>query len=305
MSTTSGFSLTDDHRTAMRDRIITDFIGIDRYRKSPADFETAIADHVERRYTAFRSSILPWLKRHAGLTGQRIVEIGSGTGASTLAVVPEVEHVTCFDIDGPAVGIADFRLRLAGYSNFALHTTPFTAESTKSLGRVDGVFLAAVLEHTTFGECVDVLRDAWSAIRPGGWLAVVDTPNRFSAVDHHTAMLPFFSMLPPEVRLAYAQRSPRHDFAAAFPPDDARPMEVRMESLARWGAGISYHEFEIALGADVHASIVADGYEPEIDRLIGTLPEDTLCQLQLEMFARHVHRAFSRRAFHLILRKPA
>ncbi|MFN6191604.1 MAG: methyltransferase [Planctomycetia bacterium] len=304
MNLDPNIALTENYRAAMREKIIADFIGIDRYLQTPAAFEATIEDHVDRRFTSFKDSVLPWLKRHVGLTDQRIVEIGSGTGASTLAVLPEISHVTCFDLDAPAIGVADFRLRLAGYSNFTLHPTTFTADCATSAGHVDGVFMAAVLEHATFTECIDVLRNAWSAVRPGGWICIVDTPNRFSAIDHHTALLPFFSMLPPEVRMAYAPRSPRQDFAAAFPSADTRTFDARLESLTRWGAGISYHEFEIALGEDVHNHIVADGYEPEIQRLIGILPEDTFCQLQLNVFARHVNRAFSRRAFYLIIRKP-
>jgi 2-polyprenyl-3-methyl-5-hydroxy-6-metoxy-1,4-benzoquinol methylase len=296
---------SETYRKAVREKIIADVIGAERYRQSPEVFESALADHMDRRYNSFKASVLPWLRRHIGLAGQSIVEIGSGTGASTLAVLPDVEHVACFDIDKPAVGVAELRLRLAGYANYALHSTAFTADTAKGLGRVDGVFLAAVLEHTTFGECLDILRDTWNVIRPGGWLCVVDTPNRFAAFDHHTALLPFFSMLPPEVRMAYALHSPRREFAEAFPAADTQPMEVRLEKLARWGAGISYHEFEIALGADIHHHIIADGYEPEIVSAIGVLPEDSLCQLQFSLFAPHVHRAFSRRAFHMIIRKPS
>jgi hypothetical protein len=230
--------------------------------------------------------------------------VGSGTGASTLALLPHVAHVDCFELHESSGDVAEARMGLAGYSNFTLHRQLFPGDAVASLGTVDGVFLPAVLEHTTFAECIAILQNAWNALTPGGWLCVVNTPNRLCAFDHHTAILPFFHMLPAEVRLAYAPQSPRADFAGAFAPGPQRERGELLENLTRWGSGISYHEFELAIGKDVHEHVVAHGYEDEIVDLIGVLPEDTLCELQLTMFAKHVHRAFSRRAFHFILQKP-
>jgi hypothetical protein len=72
----------------------------------------------------------------------------------------------------------------------------------------------------------------------------------------------------------------------------------------RWGCGISYHEFELGLGSDVHAQVIADGWEPEINAALGILAEDLMTELQLKTFAPHVHRAFARRTFYFIARKP-
>jgi hypothetical protein len=66
---------------------------------------------------------------------------------------------------------------------------------------------------------------------------------------------------------------------------------------------ISYHEFEIAIGDGVHRWMVADGWEPEINAAVGILPEDLSTELQVKMFAPHVHRAFGRRALYFVVRK--
>jgi SAM-dependent methyltransferase len=298
-------AVTDAYRLPMRHKIIDSFIKSQSFSYSPASYEQAIHEHVEGRFNSFRSGVLPWLKRHVGLNGQRIIEIGSGTGASTLAVAPIVAHVDCFEIHEPSVDCAEFRMKLAGYANHTQHAKPFDARSAQEVAGADGVFMAAVLEHTTFAECIDILRNSWAALKPGGWICVVDTPNRLCPFDHHTAILPFFSALPPEVRMAYAKFSPRPEFAGAFPEADSRSTDARAESLARWGCGISYHEFELALGREVHGWVLADGFEPEINGLIGVLPEDSISQLQLGMFAPHVNRAFARRGLYLIIRKPA
>jgi SAM-dependent methyltransferase len=297
--------ITPAYREALRQHVIEKYIGSANFSYSPSSFESTLYDHVEGRFLSFKDGVLPWLMRRVDLMGKRIVEVGSGTGASTLALLPHVAHVDCFEIHGASCDVAEARMALAGYSNFTLHRQLFAGDTASSLGTVDGVVLAAVLEHTTFEECIAILRNAWNVLAPGGWLCVVDTPNRLCPFDHHTAMLPFFHMLPAEVRLAYASESPRSDFAGAFAAGVQRESGEALESLTRWGCGISYHEFELAIGKDVHQHIVAHGYEDEIVDLIGILPEDTTCELLLSMFAKHVHRAFSRRAFHLILQKPA
>lgn len=262
-----------------------------------------LANHVDGRYLAFRVAMLPWLLRHCDLSGAKVVEVGSGSGASTHAILSEAMHVDCFEIHDAAVDIAEYRLSCAGFTNYTLHRRPFDHEVATSLGEVDGVLLSAVLEHTTFDECISILRDSWHALRPGGWLCVIDTPNRLCPFDHHTSLLPFFSMLPAEVRMEYASRSPRTDFASSF-AERQESKATTLESLARWGSGISYHEFEIALGSDVHQHVCATGYEQEIVDLIGITPEDTIAQHMLSLYAIHVNRAFSRRALYMILRKP-
>lgn len=297
--------ITESYRLSVRRKLIEKFIGINNFEEGSSALEMMISDHVERRFTAFKTGVLPWLQRHVGLAKQKVVEVGSGTGASTLALVPHVDHVHCFEIDNAATEVADYRLRFAGYDNYSLQNKLFDADSAREIGPFDGVFLAAVLEHTSFDECVAILRNAWENLRPNGWICVVDTPNRFCSFDHHTALLPFFSMLPAEVRLAYANRSPRADFASAFAAGKFPDKQSALESLTRWGAGISYHEFEIALGENVHQQVIADGYEPEIEALIGTTQEDVFARTMIDTFAKGVHRAFARRAFYMILKKAA
>lgn len=296
--------ITDEYRELMRKVVLERFIGSQSVDYRPEALENAIYEHVESRFVSFKAGVLPWLERLGGVKGREIVEVGSGTGASTLPLVSLASHVHCFEIHEPSLTVAEFRLRLAKYSNFSLHKQPFSGQEATGLGQVDGVFLAATLEHMTFGECIDTLKNAWAVVRPGGWLCVVETPNRLCPFDFHTALLPFFSMLPPEVRMAYASRSPRPEFAAAFSPEASLDKDGQLESLARWGAGISYHEFEIAIGPDMHQHIVADGHEPEIEALIGTTREDTAIKAMLDEYAPNVHRAFARRALNLILRKP-
>ena len=74
--------------------------------------------------------------------------------------------------------------------------------------------------------------------------------------------------------------------------------------MTRWGAGISYHEFELAISPEFSRYIIADGWEPEINAAINILPEDLYVELALKTFAPEVSRAFARRTFYFIAQKP-
>lgn len=250
-------------------------------------------------------ALAPWALRMIGTANLgQVIEIGSGLGASTEAFAPVSGHIHCFEIDERTTPIAEYRLTARGFSNWTLHREPFDENAAERIGHADGVLLAAMLEHTTLQECLAILKCAWSILKPGGWICVIDTPNRLSPVDFHTSQLPFFSMLPRDLQLEYAPKSPRADFTADFVKPHSGFTDMDLLRLVRWGMGISYHEFELALGPSLYDCVIADGYEPEIYSLIDILPADYACQAMLHTFAPHVHRAFSRRSLHFILRKP-
>jgi SAM-dependent methyltransferase len=292
--------LSDEQRSdlanALRRTYFTAF-GL-TYLGSPA-FAGDLADHVDGRYRHFAGDVVPWLQRHlAGLATHSVAEVGSGTGSSTAALAPHVREISTFEIEENSIAAAKARAEILGYRNVTHCRSLFTADEAMRIGVVDGVMLAAVLEHCTFDECIGLLRASWEALKPGGWLCVVDTPNRLCPVDYHTSFLPFYSMLPIEVRIAYACRSPRPEFGQTFPGEDDA---MRM---TRWGCGISYHEFELGIGPDVHSMVIADGWEREIEAAIGILPEDAAAEGQIKAFAPNVNRAFARRTFYFVLRKP-
>ena len=85
----------------------------------------------------------------------------------------------------------------------------------------DMVLLFAVLEHLTQEERIRYLSFIWHEIlRPGGYLIVVDTPNRLSYFDEHTSVMPFFHLLPPYLALRYFDRSPPFGICSGDPGCD-------------------------------------------------------------------------------------
>ncbi len=262
-----------------------------------------ILDHVENRYLNFRDNLIPWVQKcQPDMSYMNVIEIGSGTGSSTLAICPYVKTVTCFEIDDVANSAALKRLKYFDINNCTIRSELFSSQSRFiQSNKIHAVFLCAVLEHMIFFEVREVLKTAWSCLTPGGILVVADTPNRLNFIDRHTSLLPFFSMLPVEIRREYATFSPRNNFKdeIAHTTDDNY-----IHKLARWGNGISYHDFELSIGRDFHKHIVLDGYELELRNCAPVLLDDIILQSLFIQNNVSAHKAFTRSNLYFIARKP-
>jgi hypothetical protein len=121
-------------------------------------------------------------------------------------------------------------------------------------------------------------------------LAIAETPNRLSPLDEHTSYLPFFSQLPRGLQIKYAARSPRDDFKGAI--SSATSPAAAMETMTRWGSGISFHEFEIAIGPEIHNSVVLDGYEEEVAAIMPVTSMDSMIQMMFDQTGVVANRAY-------------
>ena len=118
-----------------------------------------------------------------------------------------------------------------------------------------------MLEHLTLAERLDVLALARRVVRRDGVIVVCEAPNRLIGFDHHTTRLPYFAQLPDDLALLYARHSERGEFKAAIGQAAGRGDAAGREALARWGRGVSYHEFELAFG-DLRSHVLACNYDP-------------------------------------------
>lgn len=205
-----------------------------------------MAHHLEGRAAYFRSVILPWLEAFADLQPANVLEIGPGTGSSTAIFGAASRSVQAIDIDVNALRVARDRVRLHGLRNVTIAAANGAKLDQFRPDSFDLVMFIATLEHMTYEERLRSLRISWSLLKTGGFVLVVDTPNRLWFFDGHTGMLPFYHWLPDELAIPYADRSPRQDLRKAF----ARPRGDAVTKLARWGRGVSYHEFDLAIGLD-------------------------------------------------------
>lgn len=200
-------------------------------------------DHLRGRLDSDRRMIVPWLDHAKPLPDTLILEIGCGTGSSTVALAEQGARVVGIDLDRDALVVA--RDRCTAYQVEAeFHVLNATVMAqTFADRRFDFIIFFASLEHMTVAERLATLRDAWAMLPRGGLLVVVETPNRLWYYDGHTSLLPFFHSLPDELAFRYSQFSPRENFRELYRECDA----ASMEHFLRQGRGVSFHEFDVAI----------------------------------------------------------
>lgn len=208
------------------------------------ELELALTVELHERSHWYETRYVPWIDSTLPLSGCRMVEIGTGTGSSAIPFARKGANVLGIDIHQRALDVAHVRAQTFGVADrFSTHCGN-GADLAGIVGsqKFDIAIFSASLEHMTYRERMAALKAAWQSVRIGGYLAIVDSPNRLWFFDNHTAMTNFFHWLPDELASAYAKRTPRMGF------NDAAHTEVE---LARWGRGVSFHDVEIALDLDV------------------------------------------------------
>jgi S-adenosylmethionine-dependent methyltransferase len=296
-----------DHLFAVRQAILdTLYAGASPEFLSSEIGQIEIDDHVAGRSQKADATVIPWLSRIIDLQDKAIVEFGCGTGAIATTFAQHGARVHGYEIDPARAEAARRRAALmeldsCAFDHAAANDLPEVVRAQWD-GQADIALLFAVLEHTTHQESINLIRSAWSCLRPGGLLVVNDTPNRLSFFDYHTSHMPFFNNMSDEMVAIEAYRSPRDGFKAAFAE---QPMtEQRREDLVRWGRGVSYHAFETAIGPQVHDYVALTGFEKEIADEWPIFLEDTLMMTYFKAKPIHAHEAFARSALNLVLRKP-
>jgi 2-polyprenyl-3-methyl-5-hydroxy-6-metoxy-1,4-benzoquinol methylase len=310
--------LSPDQQSELRHTLVHEFYAKTRHyagwqlynAEGPAHFDTddgkgELDRQVSGRLQWFRATHVPWLATQMRLDGARVLEVGAGTGISTVALLEAgAAHVDALDLDGPALVAARARVRLHGLSGADFHHLNAT-EIARLAGRpYDLILFFATIEHMTHQERMAALPAAWSMLGGDAVLCVLDTPNRLWFNDRHTGMMPFFHWLPDDVAVDYARFSPRQtlseDFASTGP--DAA------ERLARWGRGISFHDFELWFGRDELAGASGmDEYhrsrDPAWAEVWAQTPEGRFYAF-LQEAAPHIPGPFFGEALNLALRRP-
>ena len=112
-------------------------------------------------------------------------------------------------------------------------------------------------------------------------------------------------MLPAPIALQYYHRTQRQRVIKVL--DEAICISEQMAELERirLGTGISFHDFQIALGIeDLGLVLAADGYEPEIQAWFPITLEERLLQTFFLARDLQIPIGFARFVLNLILRKP-
>ncbi len=213
-----------------------------------------LLDLLYRRLVRDRVRVIPWLDNVRAIGGGKFLEIGCGTGCSTVALAEQGASVTAVDIDADALTVAQERCETYG-----LDVSFVRASATDVLHlfrdeHFDFIIFYASLEHLTIEERITAMRDTWNMLKAGDFWAVIETPNRLWYHDDHTSRLPFFMWLPDDLAFQYSRFSPHIGFSEHF-----RDMtDASMLDFLRQGRGVSFHEFELAMAPMKELNIVSD-----------------------------------------------
>lgn len=259
---------------------------------------------VNSRYLWSLHNVVPWVMRHIDLKRKKLIEIGCGTGSSTIAFAHFVDSISAYDIDEKSIDAARKRADILKIRNIDYNlVTPENLISTLQSNheKIDIILFFAVLEHMTIEERHSMLRYCWKQLKDDGLMVVVETPNLLQYFDSHTSVLPFFHMLPSDICSLYSKKSPRDgfndEFSSILPRD-----EIDMK-MTRWGRGISYHDFELTLGGNYAEHIVANGFEPEILTWFPVNLEEEILRFYITEKNLHIPDALTRSVLNIIFKK--
>lgn len=220
---------------------------------SKIDYQNDLDAHLYLRLDNDRRLVIPWLDSAKTLKNSRILEVGCGTGSSTVSLAEQGAKVTGIDLDEGAISVAKDRCRVYNLE------CEFQIMNANMIARVfdnntfDYIIFYATLEHMSIEERIKSLRDAWGILPKGGLLAVVETPNRLWYFDRHTSWLPFFHWLPDELAFQYSCFSPRVNYHELYREYDT----ISKDHFTRRGRGMSYHEFDLAIKPTKYLKVIS------------------------------------------------
>jgi S-adenosylmethionine-dependent methyltransferase len=193
-------------------------------------------DHLINRLLNFRRRTIPWINSLMPLEQSKVLEIGCGTGCTTIALAEQGCKLTSIDVNDIYIEAANKRCELYDLS---VNISAMNAmEINKINEKFNLILFSASLEHMTYEERIISLKLAWDMLEDNGFLAVIETPNRLYYLDEHSSFLPFYHWLPDQIAMRYSRYSPRE----ACINNSSDEMK-----FIRFGRGASFHEFELAL----------------------------------------------------------
>jgi len=264
-----------------------------------------LQNHLYNRLEKDRTLVVPWLDNAKSLRGSRVLEIGCGTGCSTVALAEQGAWVSAVDVDAKSLVVASDRSEAYG-----LDASYFQANATEvnelfSGQHFDFIIFYASLEHMTIKERLIAMRNTWNMLSAGDLWCVIETPNRLWYYDAHTSFLPFYLWLADDLAYQYSRFSPRDNFRELY--DDAADNESMLHFLRR-GRGASFHEFELAMKPVEQLNVVSSRStfhrkRKPFGRLAGKYSIADRYISLLSEIAPHLHEGFCQPTLDLIIRK--
>jgi S-adenosylmethionine-dependent methyltransferase len=263
-----------------------------------------LENHLCRRLEMDRKMIIPWLDESRPLRNSSVLEIGCGTGSSTVALAEQGAKVTAIDVDEHSLMVASERCHAYGLDASFAHANATEASNLFSGSRFNYIIFYASLEHMTIEERMSAMRATWGMLSDGDLWCVIETPNRLWYHDSHTSLLPFHMWLPDELAFEYSRFSPRNNYRELYRDYTD---ESRLHFLRR-GRGVSFHEFELTMkplrALKIKSSLNTSAKKRSIlNRLKWSLSNESRYISLLRRIVPEVHEGFLQSSLYLILEK--
>jgi SAM-dependent methyltransferase len=153
------------------------------------------------------------------LTGLSVLEVGCSFGHITeyLAEQPVVARIVSFDTDAAFITIVRTKvdeMRLAKVHEIAHLSTDAIERLPWADGAFDLVLAVGVVEHLPVRNRRAQVDEYYRVLAPGGYIAILDTPNRWFPLETHSVGLPLVQWLPPRLAHRYARAFRRRAYGA-------------------------------------------------------------------------------------------
>ena len=109
--------------------------------------EQDLEDHIKQRINLARSKILPWVMRTIDLKNKKLLEVGSGTGSSSIAFSEQGAIVTGIDVDATSIEVAKYRSNLLNQKIEYINVSGIEIKQLEN--NYDVILYYACLEHMT------------------------------------------------------------------------------------------------------------------------------------------------------------
>ena len=218
------------------------------------DGKDDLLTHLYSRLASYRMHAIPWLDHFKAINKARILEIGCGTGALTVALAEQGAKVTAVDVDKHSLTVAKERCAIYGLEASFIEANVIDVKELFSGAHFELIIFPTSLEHMTHEERIIAIRDTWNMLEKDDLWCILNAPNRLWYYDSYTSFLPFFFWLPDDLALKYLRFSPRTDFLGSYIDVN----DASVSDFLRLGRGVSFHEFELAIAPIEELNILSD-----------------------------------------------
>ena len=184
------------------------FLGGKYFRNETEINEQDLEDHIKQRINLARSKILPWVMRTIDLKNKKLLEVGSGTGSSSIAFSEQGAIVTGIDVDDTSIEVAKYRSNLLNQKIEYINLSGVEIKQIEN--NYDVILYYACLEHMTISERIESLQQAYSKLNKVAFLLLL------SLIVCGLKTPTFFQWLPDDLAYLYSKFSPKGSFNSRY-----------------------------------------------------------------------------------------